>query len=68
MTIKKDLQIYSVNTLCFIFNNVSGYFEGSNGNTYLTLLPTNEKKEKIIIIKKNNRESYGVKSEILLDQ
>ena len=64
MTIK-DLQIYSVNTLCFIFNNVNGYFEGSNGTTYLTLLPTNEKKEKI---KKKNRESSGVKSEILLDQ
>ena len=60
VTIKKDLQIYSVNTLYFIFNNVNGYFEGSNGNTYLKLVPTNENKEKI----KKNIESYEVKSEI----
>ena len=54
----KDLQIYSVNTLYFIFNKVNGYFEGINGNTYLTLVPTNENKEKI----KKYIESYGVKS------
>ena len=58
VTIKKDLQIYSVNTLYFIFNKVNGYFEGINGNTYLTLVPTNENKEKI----KKYIESYGVKS------
>ena len=31
----------------FIFRNVNGYFEENNGNKYLTLVPTNESKEKI---------------------
>ena len=30
-----------------IFNKVNGYFEDINGNKYLTLVPTNESKEKI---------------------
>ena len=30
-----------------IFNKVNGYFEETNGNKYLTLVPTNESKEKI---------------------
>ena len=30
-----------------IFNKVNGYFEEINGNKYLTLVPTNESKEKI---------------------
>ena len=30
-----------------IFTNVNGYFEEINGNKYLTLVPTNESKEKI---------------------
>ena len=29
-----------------IFNEVNGYFEEINGNKYLTLIPTNEGKEK----------------------
>ena len=31
----------------FIFNKVNGYFEVINGTKYLTLVPTNESKEKI---------------------
>ena len=30
-----------------IFNKVNGYFEETNGNKYLMLVPTNESKEKI---------------------
>ena len=47
MTIKKDLNIHSVNPLYLIFGNVNGYFEEINGKKYLTLVPTNESKEKI---------------------
>ena len=43
----KYVKIYSVNPLYFIFNKVNGYFEKINGNKYLTLVPTNESKEKI---------------------
>ena len=46
-TIKKDLIIHSVNPLYLIFGNVNGYFEEINGKKYLTLVPTNESKEKI---------------------
>ena len=41
VTIKKDLKIYSVNSLYFIFGKVNGYFEEINGNKYLMLVPTN---------------------------
>ena len=49
MTIKdlKFVKINSVNPLYLIFNKVNGYFEEINGNKYLTLVPTNESKEKI---------------------
>ena len=47
MTIKTDLQIYSVNPLYLIFIKVNGYFEEINGNKYLMLVPTNESKGKI---------------------
>ena len=30
-----------------MFNKMNGYFEEINGNKYLTLVPTNESKEKI---------------------
>ena len=46
MTIKKDLKIYSVNSLYLSFGDVNGYFKEINGNKYLTLLPTNEAKKK----------------------
>ena len=45
-----------------IFSKVNGHFEEINGNKYLTLVPTNENKEKI------NIEKYLVKSKIWLDQ
>ena len=49
MTIRdsKCVKINSVNLLYFIINKVNGYFEEVNGNKYLTLVPTNESKEKI---------------------
>ena len=47
MTFKKYVNIYSVNPLYLIFRYVNGYFEEINGNEYLTLVPTNESKEKI---------------------
>ena len=43
----KIQKIYSVNPLYLIFNKVNGYLEEINGNNYLTLVPTNESKEKI---------------------
>ena len=47
VTIKIYVKIYSVNPLYLIFGRVNGYFEEINGNKYLTLVPTNESKEKI---------------------
>ena len=49
MTIKdsKYVKINSVNPLYLIFNKVNGYFEEINKSKYLTLVPTNETKEKI---------------------
>ena len=37
---------YSINPLYPIFNKVNGYFEKINEKKYLTLVPTNESKEK----------------------
>ena len=47
VTIKEYIKIYSVNLLYLIFQYLNGYFEEINGNKYLTLVPTNESKEKI---------------------
>ena len=44
----KYVKINSVNPLYLIFNRVNGYFEEINENKYLTLVPTNESKEKIL--------------------
>ena len=58
----KDLKyanINSVNSLYLKLSKVNGYFEEINGNKYLTLVPTNESKEKI-----KNMKNFGVKSEI----
>ena len=41
------VKLKSVNLVYLIFNKVNGYFEEVNGNKYLTLVPTNESKEKI---------------------
>ena len=47
MTIKEYVKIYNVNPFYLIFRYVSGYFEEINGNKYLTLVLTNESKEKL---------------------
>ena len=47
VTIKEYIKNYSVIPLYLIFRYVNGYFEEINGNKYLTLVPTNESKEKI---------------------
>ena len=47
VTIKEYVKTYNVNPLYLIFRYVNGYFEEINGNKYLTLVPTNESKEKI---------------------
>ena len=59
--VKKYVKINSVNPFHFIFKKVNGYFEEINGNKYLTLVPTNESKEKR---KKKKKNFGGVKSEI----
>ena len=48
VTIKdsKYLKTNNVNPLYLIFNNVNGYFEETNENKYLTLVPTNESQGK----------------------
>ena len=48
MTIKdsKYVKINIVNPLYLIINKVHGYFEEFNKSKYLTLVPTNESKEK----------------------
>ena len=43
----KYVKINSTNPLYFIINKVNRYFEQINKNKYLTLVPTNESKEKI---------------------
>ena len=43
---EKYLKIYSVNPLYLIFGKVNGYFQEMNRNSYLTLFPTYEGKEK----------------------
>ena len=47
MTITKARKSYNVNHLYLSFGDVDGYFEEINENKYLTLVPTNEIKEKI---------------------
>ena len=42
----KYVKINSVSSLYLIFSKVNGYFEETNKGTYLTLVPTNESKEK----------------------
>ena len=48
LTIKnsKYIKINNVNLLYLIFSKVSRYFEEINKSKYLTLVPTNESKEK----------------------
>ena len=52
VTIKdsKYVKINSVNSLYLIINKVNRYFEQINKNKYLTLVPTDDSKEKMIKI------------------
>ena len=61
MTIKvsKYVKINKVNPLYLIFNKVNSYFEEINGNKYLMLVPTNEGKKNLKIMR-----NVGLKSEI----
>ena len=61
VTIKdlKYLKINSVISLYLIFSKVNGYFEENNVNKCLTLVPTNESKEKL-----KNMKNCGLKSGI----
>ena len=61
VTIKysKYVKIDSVNSLYLIINKVDGCFEDIKNSKYLTLVPSNESKEKI-----KNIKNCGVKSEI----
>ena len=43
----KFVKIDGVNPLYFIIKRMNGYFEEINKSKYLTLVPTNESKEKI---------------------
>ena len=44
----KYVKINSVNPLYLILNKVNGYFQEIDENKYLTLVPTNEGKDKIL--------------------
>ena len=44
----KFVKINIANPLHFIISKVNGYFGEINGDKYLTLVPTNESKEKIL--------------------
>ena len=57
------VKVNSVNLLYPLINKTNGYIEESNGNKYLTLVPTDKIKGTLKFIK-----IYGAKSEILLDQ
>ena len=46
-SVSKHVKINSVNPLYLIINKVNRYFEEINKNKYLTLVSTNESKEKI---------------------
>ena len=59
MKVKRCVKIYCVNFFYLIFRYVNGYFEEVNGNRYLTLVPTNESKEKI-----NNMKNFVLKPNI----
>ena len=46
VTIEKYVKIYNINLLYLILRYVNRYFDEINGNKYLTLVATNESKEK----------------------
>ena len=54
----KYVKFSSVNPSYLILGKPNGFFEGINKNKYLTLVPSNEKKEK------KKMKNCGLKSEI----
>ena len=56
-------KIGSINSLCIITNKINGYIEESNGKEYLTLVPTEENKNKL-----KTYEEQWKNSDNLLDQ
>ena len=59
-------KINSVNSLYLIIKKVNKYFKGINKNNYLTLFPTNEGKNILIVTRK--MKNCGVKPTIYLGQ
>ena len=62
----KDLSYAIINIgnpLYLIINKINEWLEKSNGNKYMTLVPTDESKDKL-----KNTKNYGTKLEIVLDQ
>ena len=59
VTIKEYVKIYSANPLYLIFSNINEYLEVINKSKYLSLIPTNETREKT-----ENMKNCGVKLEI----
>ena len=55
----KSEKINRVNPSYFMFNKMNGYFNEINENKYLTLVPTNESRDKVKSMK-----NYELKSEI----
>ena len=56
----KDLRYVKINNvnplyLILIINKMNGYFKEINGNKYLTLIPTNESKDIITILRTMDR-------------
>ena len=62
MTVKNliHITINSINPLSVIINKTNRYIEESNGNKYLTLVPTDERKGTLKSMKtvKQNQRSY----------
>ena len=56
----KYVKISSVKPSHLMLNKMNGYFKETDGNMYLTLIPTNESKEKM------SMENCGLKSEDLI--
>ena len=57
------VKVNSINPLYLVLDKINGYIEESNGNNYLTLVPTDEIKDTL-----KNIKNYEIKSEIFLDQ
>ena len=62
----KDLSYTATNSvkpLYLVINKLNGYTEKSSGSKYLTIVPTDERKDTLKSMK-----NYGTKSQFSLDQ